>query len=92
MRGRLERAGWGSDDYIGKQPTRFLAIARGARVAHQRGWKKRRNPTSATAPAASTRAVEMPSMNIVNTPIRTSGKPTPYAGPAAHGELFSGKE
>jgi hypothetical protein len=36
--------------------------------------------------------VEMPSMNIVSTPITTSGKPTPYAGPAAHGEAFSGKK
>jgi hypothetical protein len=61
-------------------------------VSHQRGWKKRRNPTSAIAPATSTRPAEMPIMNIVNTPITTSGNPRPYAGPAAHGELFSGKE
>jgi hypothetical protein len=35
--------------------------------------------------------VEDPATNRVRTPIMTSGKPAPSAGPAAHGELFSGK-
>jgi hypothetical protein len=34
---------------------------------------------------------ERPAKSIVNTPIITSGNPTPSEGPAAHGELFSGK-
>jgi hypothetical protein len=36
--------------------------------------------------------VEEPARKSVSTPIKTSGKPAPSAGPAAHGELFSGKK
>jgi glyoxalase family protein len=57
----------------------------------RRGWKKRRSPTSTIALARIRRKVESLPMKIVSTPIRTSGKPAPYPGPAAHGELFSGK-
>jgi hypothetical protein len=43
-----------------------------------------------TAPPISS-AADDPERKRMNIPIKTSGKPTPYAGPAAHGELFSGK-
>ena len=56
------------------------------------GWKNSMNPTSTTAPAPSTSGVDAPTMNSVNIPINTSGKPTPIAGPAAHGDAFSGKK
>src|SRR5206468_12052707 len=62
-----------------------------ARFHRQRGWKKKSTPTSTIPAATTTRRVDLPAKNRVRTPIKTSGKPTPSAGPAAHGELFSGK-
>jgi hypothetical protein len=44
------------------------------------------------AEAPTRRTVEEPAKSSVTTPIRTSGKPTPRLGPAAHGEAFSGKK
>jgi hypothetical protein len=44
------------------------------------------------APETITSSADVPAMIMVRTPIITSGKPAPRAGPAAHGELFSGKE
>jgi hypothetical protein len=55
------------------------------------GWKKNMNPTNITAPARSTSPFDAPRRNIVKSAITTSGNPTPTAGPAAQGELFSGK-
>jgi hypothetical protein len=61
--------------------------------AAQRGWKKASTPTSViAAPTIVSVVEEDPARKSMNMPINTSGKPTPYAGPAAHGELFSGKE
>ena len=59
---------------------------------HYRGCMKKSVPTRIKAPATSTSCQESPMMKIVKTPIRTSGKPRPYAGPAGQGELFSGNE
>jgi hypothetical protein len=44
------------------------------------------------AAAPTTRTVDEPARNRVSTPINMSGNPALSAGPAAQGELFSGKE
>ena len=76
-------------------PTRSAAIVaigrRSSKGGPYRGWKKSAIPTNVIAAPAIVIKVEEPAMKTVITPTITSGKPAPSAGPAAHGELFSGK-